>query len=287
MSKAEFPIKNPIKKMCEVLGVSRSGYYHWRKFLKDSEKTVDLDKEIECVYEASKGTYGSPRVCTELQKKGIEVSESNVARRMRALKLSPKVKKKFKVTTDSKHDKSIAPNILNREFEVKKTSNVWVSDITYIRVGQQFVYLTTIIDLADRMVVGWSVSDNMTDKDTVIAAFKNALRNRPIKDGLIFHSDRGSQYASADFRKLLEQYKCIQSMSRKGNCWDNAVAESFFKTIKIESLDRYHFNNIEEVYSIVFSYIDGWYNSMRIHTSLQGRSPKEMFFALNAAEIVN
>lgn len=269
--------------MCEVLGVSKSGYYHWRQFLKDSIKTATLDKEIKGIFEQSNQTYGSPRVCKALQKKGVAVSERKVARRMQALKISPKVKKKFKHTTDSRHQMPIAPNVLKREFERTETGRAWVSDITYIQVGQKFVYLTTVIDLADRMVVGWSVSDNMTDKDTVIAAFKNAIRNRPIKDGLIFHSDRGSQYASTDFRKLLKQYRCIQSMSRKGNCWDNAVAESFFKTIKIESLDRYKFNTIEEVYSIVFSYIEGWYNSMRIHTSLQGRSPKEMFLHLNLA----
>jgi putative transposase len=277
--------------MCEVLGVSKSGYYHWRQFLKDSIKTATLDKEIKGIFEQSNQTYGSPRVCKALQKKGVEVSERKVARRMQALKISPKVKKKFKHTTDSRHQMPIAPNVLKREFERTETGRAWVSDITYIQVGQKFVYLTTVIDLADRMVVGWSVSDNMTDKDTVIAAFKNAIRNRPIKDGLIFHSDRGSQYASTDFRKLLKQYRCIQSMSRKGNCWDNAVAESFFKTIKIESLDRYKFNTIEEVYSIVFSYIEGWYNSMRIHTSLQGRSPKEMFLYLhsdlNPAELAN
>jgi len=126
------------------------------------------------------------------------------------------------------------------------------------------------------MVVGWSLSDNMTDKDTVIAAFEKAVKNRPIETGLIFHSDRGSQYASNDFRKLLDREKCIQSMSRKGNCWDNAVAESFFKTIKVESLYRHKFKNSQEVYSAIFDYIDGWYNTKRIHSSLNGKSPREM-----------
>ncbi len=270
--------------MCEVLGVSKSGYIYWRKFLKGSLKTAVLDKEIKNIFAKSYQTYGSPRVYIDLQKSGIEVSESKVARRMKALSISPKMKKRFKNTTDSKHGMPIAPNVLNRAFETKEIGKVWVSDITYIRVKHSFVYLTTVIDLADRMIVGWSVSDNMTDKDTVIAAFKKALDNRPIEDGLIFHSDRGSQYASTAFRKLLKQNKCNQSMSRKGNCWDNAVAESFFKTIKTESLDRYTFNTIKEVYSTVFSYIDGWYNTMRIHTSLDGRSPREMFLMLKAGK---
>ncbi len=138
------------------------------------------------------------------------------------------------------------------------------------------------MDLADRMVVGWNLSNNMTDEHTTIAALKKAIKNRPIESGLIFHSDRGSQYASDDFRKLLKNNKCIQSMSRKGNCWDNAVAESFFKTIKVESLYRYKFETIEQVSSVVFDYIDGWYNTKRIHSALDGKSPSEMFDFLRA-----
>ena len=267
--------------MCEVLGVSTSGYYYWKKVLKGHSKTEDLDRQIKEVFELSESTYGSPRIFTELKKRGLEISESKVSRRMRVLEISPKVKKKFKCTTDSKHDQPIAPNILNREFDVAESGRVWVSDITYIRVQESFVYLTTVIDLSDRMVVGWKLSDNMTDTDTVIAAFNTALKNRPIGPGLIFHSDRGSQYASVEFRKLLKGNKCIQSMSRKGNCWDNAVAESFFKTIKTESLNRYKFTNINQVYSTVFRYIDGWYNTTRIHTSLGDRSPREMYLYLN------
>ena len=232
--------------------------------------------EVAIIFEKSKATYGSPRVYLELEKKGIETSESTVARRMRSLELAPKGKKKFKHTTDSDHDLAISPNLLNRVFTVTELGRVWVSDITYIRVKHSFVYLTTIIDLADRMVVGWSLSNNMTDEDTVIAAFKKAVKNRPIKAGLLFHSDRGSQYASKAFRNLLGEENCIQSMSRKGNCWDNAVAESFFKTLKVESLYRFKFENYQQVYSAIFDYIDGWYNTKRIHSSLDGRSPAEM-----------
>jgi transposase InsO family protein len=273
----EYANEFSVKKMCEVLEVSRSGYYKWMKN-KDTinEKIAVLDKEIRRAFESSKKTYGSPRVSQVLQKKNIEVSESTVARRMKELEISPQRKKRFKNTTDSKHGLAISPNLLNREFTITELGKVWVSDITYIRVKHSFVYLTTVIDLADRMVVGWSLSNNMTDEDTVIAAFNKAVKNRPIEEGLMFHSDRGSQYASVAFRKLLATHKCIQSMSRKGNCWDNAVAESFFKTIKIESLNRYKFENANEVFLAIFDYIDGWYNTLRIHSTLGGKSPREM-----------
>ena len=267
----------PVTKMCQVFEVSRSGYYNWLKTKDSINETKDfLKEEIKSAFEGSRRTYGSPRVLEVLQKKDIDISESTVARLMKELKISPHRKKRFKNTTDSKHGLRISPNLLNRSFTVSELGKVWVSDITYIRVKYSFVYLTTIIDLADRMVVGWNLSNNMTDEDTVIAAFKKAVKNRPIQEGLMFHSDRGSQYASVAFRKLLAIEKCIQSMSRKGNCWDNAVAESFFKTIKVESLNRYKFENADEVFLAIFDYIDGWYNTRRIHSSLGGKSPREM-----------
>jgi putative transposase len=270
--------------MSEVFEVSRSGYYKWLKN-KDSymEKESVLNEQIKTVFEQSRATYGSPRVHEALQKMEVEISKSTVARRMKSLKITPRIKKLFKNTTDSNHDLKVSPNVLDRAFAVTEPGRVWVSDITYIRLRHSFVYLTTVLDLADRMVAGWSLSDNMTDEDTVIAAFKKAVRTRPILPGLIFHSDRGSQYASDEFRKLLNAEKCVQSMSRKGNCWDNAVAESFFKTIKVESLYRHKFENATEVYSAIFDYIDGWYNTRRIHSSLGGKSPREMsdFLAAN------
>jgi len=273
----EYANEFPVKKMCQVLEVSTSGYYKWLKIKKwNASKSEDLNHQIKTVFKQSRETYGSPRVAIELKKLNFTISESTVARRMKDLKITPKMKKRYKNTTNSKHDLKISPNILERKFKVSELGRVWVSDITYIRTRHSFVYLTTVIDLADRMVVGWNINDTMTDEDTVIAAFKKAIKNRPISPGLIFHSDRGSQYASNDFRKLLAAQKCIQSMSRKGNCWDNAVAESFFKTIKVESLNRYKFDNPSEVYSAIFDYIDGWYNTRRIHSSLGGKSPREM-----------
>lgn len=267
----------PIKKMSEVFGVSRSGYYKWKKkHPKWLEERMKLDEQIKEVFDFSRSTYGSPRVHEELSKKSIQTSKSTVARRMKDLQITPKKKKRFKYTTDSKHDKVVSPNLLEQNFEASELGRVWVSDITYIGLQRGFVYLTSVIDLADRMVVGWSLSNNMTDQQTVIAALKKALKNRPVNDGLIFHSDRGSQYASDDFRELLKTHKCVQSMSRKGNCWDNAVAESFFKTIKVEELYHHKFESIQQVYSVVFDYINGWYNTLRIHSTLGGKSPSEM-----------
>ena len=267
----------PVRKMCQVLSVSRSGYYKWRnKAPMISKKLAEENAEILSIFNSSRRTYGSPRVAEKMNQFAQKLSESTIARRMRDLGISPQLKRKYKKTTDSKHDKAISPNLLDRKFEVDELGCYWVSDITYIRVQDSFVYLTTVIDLADRMVVGWSLSNNTTDKDTVMSAFNKALENRPILPGLVFHSDRGSQYASKDFRDLLASNRCIQSMSRKGNCWDNAVAESFFKTIKVESLYRFKFKNMDQVYLAIFDYIDGWYNTVRIHSSLGGKSPKEM-----------
>jgi len=273
----------PIKKMSEVLKVSRSAYYKWLKEKESrlSSKTY-LDQPILESFEKSKRTYGSPRIWEDLKNQGIETSKSTIARRMQTLEISPKRKRKFKATTDSNHDKKISPNLLERDFSCSEIGKKWVSDITYIRYKHSFVYLTTILDLADRMVIAWSLSKDMTDEHTTIAALKKAFKNRPVEEGLIFHSDRGSQYASNSFRELLEDNKCKQSMSRKGNCWDNAVAESFFKTIKVESLYRYKFETFEQIEATVFDYIDGWYNTKRIHSSLDGKSPSEMYQLLRA-----
>lgn len=272
--------------MCAILSVSKSGYYNWLKQApRLLEKRAEKEEAILSIFYSSRRTYGSPRIAEELNKSVQQLSERTIARRMRDLGISSRVKKKYKKTTDSNYNQAVAPNILNRKFNTNELGRYWVSDITYIPIKASFVYLTTVIDLADRMVVGWSLSDNMTDQDTIIAAFNKAVKNRPVSDGLIFHSDRGSQYVSKDFRAVLEEHNCIQSMSRKGNCWDNAVAESFFKTIKVEELNRFEFKHIDHVYLALFEYIDGWYNTHRIHSTLGGKSPKQMteYLAQNRA----
>jgi putative transposase len=273
-------LRYTVDMMSRVLEVSASGYYKW---LKTSPNRVDakasIKKEIAAIYSKSDSTYGSPRVVLELKKNGTNISKSTVSRVMNDMNLQARVKKRYIATTDSEHDFVTPDNILDRNFTVAKINTVWVSDITYIRVGNHWMYLTIFLDLADRMIVGWTLSNNMTAKDTVVAAFLIALVNRgiTIENNLMIHSDRGVQYAGHEFRKVLEDYNCIQSMSRKGNCWDNAVAESFFKTIKIERLDKYIFNDNKTLKSFIFSYIDGWYNTVRIHSHLDGKSPLEAF----------
>lgn len=272
----------PVEKMCKVLQVSRSGYYKWlHKEKENMNPHQRLDQHIIKSFDKSRRNYGSPRIAQDLAKEGVEVSKSTVARRMQALNLKAKRQRKYVLTTDSKHDQPIAPNILDRDFSASKSAHKWVSDLTYVRVGKAWHYLSVVIDLADRAVVGWTLSDNMTAQHTTIAAFNKAIEQRKPTKGMIFHSDRGVQYACPDFRELLAQNTCIQSMSRKGNCWDNAVAESFFKTIKVECTNRYSFDSRQQAYSVIFDYIDGWYNTQRIHSALEGKSPAEAFDFLN------
>jgi transposase InsO family protein len=273
--------------MLKVLGVSSSGYYKWLNNRQiNIDKHKELDEFIRKEFSSSKGTYGSPRICLELLKSNFVTSKNTVARRMVELKLVARPKKKFVHTTDSDHKFPVPENVLNRNFEVSKPNTCWVSDITYIRVAHYWTYLTVIIDLADRMVVSWCLSTDMTAANTVIKAFNLAAEKRKISkcSKLIFHSDRGVQYACNEFVELLNQYNVTRSMSRKGNCWDNAVAESFFKTIKIEALNKYIFSSQSMLYTIVFRYIEGWYNTVRIHSAL-GCSPIEAFFSksLNVA----
>lgn len=263
--------------MCKIFKVSSSGFYKWRKNQHPKHlKNKELDRLVRYEFEKSRGTYGAPRIALALRKSGVNYSCSTIARTMRRLFLVARRKRRFKVTTDSNHDYLVKPNLLNREFEVEELATAWVSDITYIKVNQDWAYLTTVIDLADRMVIGWSISKSMTAKSTVVQAFLNAVSRRKPRKGFIFHSDRGVQYACKEFTQLLEVFHARQSMSRKGDCWDNAVAESFFKTIKIESLYHLKINSIQHAKSIIFNYIDGWYNTVRIHTSLGGKSPLEM-----------
>lgn len=270
--------------MSSVLKVSSSSYYKWKKYKNDKLNVgQDLDDRIREIFDTSQGTYGSPRITTILNNQQINISKTTVARKMKALHITARPKKKYVITTDSQHDYPIADNLLNRAFEVEKPNQVWVSDITYIRVANYWMYLTVVIDLADRMVVGWSLSNDMTAQNTVVAAFNMAVYRRGItkSDEVLFHSDRGVQYACKEFVALLLTYNCIRSMSRKGNCWDNAVAESFFKTLKVEKLNRFIFKSEDILYRVLFKYIDGWYNSKRIHTTIGGVSPLQKFKTLS------
>lgn len=272
--------------MCAVLKVSRSGYYQWiHKTPSNRElRNTMLVKEIHNIYRASKSRYGSPRITKELNVQGIKASQPLVAKLMRKEYLRSIIRKKYRVTTNSSHKYPVVENKLNREFKVLEQNKVWVSDITYISTEQGWLYLTTVIDLFDRKVIGWALSETMKTKDTVIPAFKMAMMNRPLKDAkeLLFHSDRGIQYACDEFRMELEKHKMItRSMSRKGNCWDNAVAESFFKTLKVELVYHNKYETRKEAALSIFEYIETFYNTKRRHKQLKNLTILEYHKSIN------
>lgn len=266
--------------MCKVLQVSRSSYYYWltKKPSKRFIRRLEIGIAIKKVYDWSKGRYGSPRIAKELQMQGKKVSQGFVARIMKAKNLQSVRVRRFKQTTNSKHLYSIVDNQLNQYFRVQQSNQAWVSDITYIKTGEGWTYLTTVIDLFDRKVIGWHMSENMRASDTVIPALNKACSatKRSINAELIFHSDRGIQYACNEFKNVLRNHKEIkQSMSGKGNCYDNAVAESFFKTIKSELIYQNVYQTRKQAYLSVFEYIEGFYNTNRRHSYLGNLTIKE------------
>ncbi len=270
--------------MCRVFKISRSGYYAWldNALSFKGNENQRLTGQILKVHSDSKGTYGSPRIARELNKQGIKISRPRVARLMQKAKIRSVIKRKFRVTTDSIHKFLIMENKLKRDFKPGIIGIVWVSDITYIKTGQGWLYLTTVIDLGDRKVIGWALSSTMKATQTVIPAFKMAQKNRPITTELIFHSDRGVQYACNEFRDLLNKNTLItRSMSRKGNCWDNAVAESFFKMLKAECVYQNRFETRRQAALLVFQYIEIWYNRKRLHSALGYMSPQDFGKQLN------
>jgi putative transposase len=267
----------PIEKMCKVLKVSQSGYYRWKNnFISNRVQKINRIKEkITAIYFESKQRYGSPRITIELNALGYKISRITIAKYMKQLGLFSKLSKKFKVTTDSKHNYLVVENILNRQFVVSQPSKVWVSDITYIHTKEGFLYLTTVMDLYDRKIIGWSLSDGMGTHETTLASWKMAIRNRNVQADLIFHSDRGVQYANNKFANVLESYKINRSMSRKGNCWDNAVAESFFKSLKTELIYGNKLITKKQMKLQIFEYIEIWYNQKRRHSALKYLTIKE------------
>jgi len=265
--------------MCSCMKVSKNAYYHWFK-IKDIVPVLTpkthLKQRIKFVFEDSREIYGSYRIQKKLEREGLFYSRSYIGLLMKEMGLRSVLKRKFVITTDANHQYLIAKNELNRAFHTLKLGEKWVSDITYIRVNDHWSYLTTIIDLADRKVVGWSLSEDMTTQNTVMKAWIDARKTRNISNGFIFHSDRGVQYASNKMTNLFNfNMKTTQSMSRKGNCWDNAVAESFFKTIKYEWLYRFKFTSYNQLFESIEDYIN-WYNTERLHSSLGYLSPLEM-----------
>ncbi len=278
----------PIEKMCKVLKVSRSGFYSWLKSKPSNRglENEELLRQICIIHKESRQIYGSPRIMKELRSRNIFASRPRVARLMKQAQIRSIIKRKFVVTTDSKHNYPIVENKLDRNFKVDETGKVWVSDITYISTSQGWLYLTVIMDLADRKIIGWSLSKSMKAIETTIPAWNMALKNRTIAGQLIFHSDRGIQYACTEFKTLLEGNKdVVRSMSRKGNCWDNAVAESFFKTLKVELIYREIFIDRKYAALSVFEYIEIWYNRKRLHSTLGYRTPDEFGKSLSNQKI--
>ncbi len=278
----------PVEKMCSMFNISKSSYYQYlsgkasKRWLQNEVLVV----AIKDIFEESKESYGSPRIKVELASMGHIVSQPKVARMMQANGLAARKPKKFTVTTDSKHKYPVAPNLLDRQFDVSKKSQVWVSDITYIRTYQGWMYLTVVIDLCDRKVIGWAMSSDMTAQNTSISALRMAIKNRPVEEGLIFHSDRGVQYACGAFTNILKHHEITQSMSRKGNCWDNAVAESFFKTLKTEWVYKQNFVTRKTAELSIFQWIETWYNRKRRHSHLGYKTIEEfeyLFFNHNLA----
>lgn len=268
-----------ITKMCWVFGIHRRVYRNWKNGIvsEKKENIRKLKEEITSLYYLFNKQYGSLKITEELVKRGYKISSSRVAFYMSKMNLYRKLNRKFKLTTDSKHNFYISPNVVNREFYKDAISKLWVSDITYINTRVGFIYLTIIMDVYDRKIIGWALSDDLSTKNTTIPAWEMAISKREIQNQLIFHSDRGSQYANKAFTDLLDSYQCIiRSMSRKANHYDNALAESFFYTFKRELIFRQtKLLSKKKMKAEIFDFIENWYNTKRIHSSLNLKTIEE------------
>jgi putative transposase len=273
----------PVDALCEVLAVSRSGFYAWRRrptstrALDDAQLVVD----IKAAHRAGRGNYGSPRVLRALRKQGKRVGKKRIERLMRREGIVGKKRKKFCVTTNSRHADPIAPNVLQRDFAAARPNEAWVTDVTYVWTHEGWLYLAAILDLYSRRIVGWATSAN-NDTQLALAALARAKGSRMRLLGLVHHSDRGSVYASGDYRDALKAIGAVASMSRKGDCWDNAVAESFFATIKGEMLDERDFETRAEASAAITEYIDAFYNVSRLHSTIGYVSPIEFELKLKS-----
>jgi transposase InsO family protein len=265
-----------VKTMCRVLGVSRGAYYEWATEVESAHgrRDSELLDMIKIAFTEHRGRYGAPRVHAVLRRRGVGVSRKRVARLMRESGLRARSAKKFKATTDSAHSMPVWPDLLQRNFSAPRPDVAWASDITYIWTAEGWLYLCVILDLCSRKVVGWALRERMA-AGLVCEAFDAARSIRQPRRGLLFHSDRGSQYASRKFRRRLARIGACQSMSRKGDCWDNAVAESFFATLKKELVRDRTFTTRAEAQAAVFEYIEVFYNRRRIHSLLGNTSPTD------------
>ncbi len=262
-----------VERMCRVLGVSRSGYYSHKRYKSKREQENELLLEqIRKIHKKSRQTYGSPRITDELYDNNIRCSKNRVARLMRKNGVMAKMKRKFKVTTHSRHRHPVADNLLQQKFTTAGANKVWVSDITYIWTSEGWLYLCAILDLFSRRIIAWGVSERLTS-NLVTDALLQAIWHRKVEKGILFHSDRGSQYASSACRDTLKKHGLIQSMSGKGNCYDNAVMGSFFHTLKTEMVYFERFRTRSEAKRCIFEYIEVFYNRQRKHSAINYKSP--------------
>ncbi len=265
-----------IEKMCKVLEVSRSSYY--KRINSDKGKRAGENKglldQIRKIFSESRERYGSPRITAELKRSGINFNKKRIARLMSKYGIAAKIFRKYRNTTNSDHVREKSQNILGREFNRRRANEVWTGDITYIRTEEGWLYLAAVMDLYSRKVVGWQLDKRMSS-DLVEKALQNALMDRRVEQGIIFHSDQGIQYASESFRKILKDHGFIQSMSRKGNCYDNAITETFFHTLKTELTSRTKYRTREEARRSIFEYIEIFYNRKRLHSAIGYYTPVE------------
>jgi transposase InsO family protein len=275
--------KFPILKMSKVFGVSASGYYRWlnRPASARARQNRSLKQAIRSVWGASRCMYGAPRIHQVLLEQGMKTSLPRVARLMANMGIASQIRKKWVRTTHSDPSYPMAPNRLNRRFNPSQISQVWVSDITYLPSQQGWLYLTIVMDLADRQIIGWALSEQLSAKQTSLAAFEQAVARRTPAANMLFHSDRGVQYACGEFTDALKAKSIEQSMSRKGNCWDNAPAESFFKTLKSELNMAVPFEHYQQARANLFEFIEIWYNRKRLHSALNYQTPVQAQQQLN------
>lgn len=269
-----------IEILCEVLGVSRSGYYSWLSRGPSQRALEDqaLAENIESIFKWSRNTYGVPRMQKTLETEGKRHGKAKISRLMKMKGLKPKASKRFKATTDSNHSLPVAPNLLNQDFNPEKPNQAWCADITYIPTEEGWLYLATVIDLYSRMIVGWSMSKSLKTQlinDALIMAF---WQRKPPK-GCVHHSDRGSQYCSVDYRAKLDEFGFLCSMSGTGNCYDNAVMESFYHSLKVELIHGQRYKTREEAKKAIFDYVELFYNRQRLHSSLGYKSPVQFEMA--------
>lgn len=265
-----------VQRMCRIFEVSPSGYYAWRDrpLSKRAQENARLLAEIKDIHQLSRQSYGSPRVHAELLARGLSGGKNRVARLMRAANVRARRKKRRQQTTDSHHAYPVVPNLLNRDFEAQRPNEKWLSDITYIWTQEGWLYLATVLDLFSRKIVGWAM-ENTLASCLVEKAFRMAVQTRNPPAGLLHHSDRGSQYAGDPYQVQLANYRMQVSMSRTGNCYDNAPMESFFSTLKVEQVHFQDYESRKEARTDIFAYIEGFYNRIRRHSSLGYLSPVE------------